>query len=715
MATAVTSLHDNRPSHGWFVDFLKQELAPYPDRGSTVARMVIAATLVMLIIMIFRIPNAAAGPVFAFLFARDSLASSVRTTVSVVCTFAAGMLFIPFGARMFASEPMTHFLWVAATLFALFFLLRAQRDYGSAVTTAIVGATAVATWYLPGPGERNVENTLWGMFVGWIGVVVCLVVEIVYRAIYKDLDDVVDGITSRLSSMEELLRNYANNIPSAPETKKMLAQYAFTGAGILRRRLIRVENDPLYQAQMTAVVSLTARSIDFAAVIASEQVELSLQDRQRFSQLAQHVSDIRESLIHRQKPEAWELAEDTPSSIRMLPDLERMIATIPQVFQGSVTLGPNAVPAQNAPKQKFKLFKDDAFRNPEYIRFASYGCLAAMLCYVAYTTLAWPGLFTSVQTCLLTALSDVGSSRQKQILRFAGGIIGGFVFGMGSQILILPYIDSITGFTILFASVVAIAAWIATSSPRLSYCGTQIAVAFSLVTLGEFKFHTSLTAERDRAVGVLLGVCVMGLVFRLARPKPAAQQMFEAFIRNLRTMSQLVVHPSIRDTPERIPELYTLREQIADNFLAVSSAAEAVSFETGTARVRETAAKEKIQRWQTVLRAFYLMEMPLLQFYHFNFRTEVSDSVRQVEIRFHQSCGAMLNSIADCLEKQLGGGKCDLQLHPDLQGLLRAATAEGKPLFSTHEETVVALSRNIASLLDKLEKDVHAAPLFATT
>jgi multidrug resistance protein MdtO len=715
MATAVTSLHDNQPSHGWFVDFLRQELAPYPDRGSTVARMVIAATLMMLIIMIFRIPNAAAGPVFAFMFARDSLASSVRSTLSVIYTFGAGMLFIPFGARMFASEPMTHFLWEAASLFAMFFLLRALRDYGSAVTTATVGATAMATWYLPGPGERNVANTLWGMFVAGIGVVVCLVVEVVYRALYKKLDDVVEGITTRLSLMEDLFRNYTNNKPSPPETKKMLAQYAFTGAGSLRRRLARTESNPLYQAQMTAVVSLTARSIDFASVIANEQVDLSLEDRQRFSDLAQHVSDLRESLIHRRKPESWELVENRSSSIRLLPDLERMIATIPQVFQGSVTLGPSVVPAQNAPKQEFKLFKDDAFRNPEYIRFASCGCLAAMLCYFIYTSLAWPGLFTSVMTCLLTALSDTGSSRQKQTLRFVGAVIGGFVFGMGSQIFILPYIDSITGFTVLFASVVAIAAWVATSSPRLSYCGTQMALAFFLVNLGEFRFHTSLTAERDRAIGVLLGVCMMGLVFRFTHHQTAVKQMFDAFIRNLRQMSQLVVSPSIRDNPERLAELHTLREQIAADFSAVSSAAEAISFETGAARAREIAAKEKIQRWQAVLRAFYLMEMPLLQFYHFNLRIEVSDSVRQVEIRFQQSCGAILSSIADCLEKQLGGDKCDQQLHPDLQGLLHAATPEGKQLFSSHEETVVALSRNIASLLDQLEKDVQSAPLFATT
>jgi multidrug resistance protein MdtO len=712
MATTVTNFQAANPSGGWFADFLKQELAPYPGRASTVARMVISATLVMLIIMIFRIPGGAAGPLFAFMFARESLVSSVRSTLSVVFTFGAGMIFIPLGTRMFAAEPMTHFLWEAASLFAMFFLLHALSDYGSAVTTATAGAIAMTIWYLPGPGEANVEHTLWGMFVPAIGVAVCLAVEIVYRAIYKGLDDVLEGITTRLTLMEGFFQSYANNEPVSAETKKMLAQYTVTGAGILRKRLARTGNDPLYRARMTAVVSLTARSIDLATVIATEQVDLSPQMRQRFSELAQHVADIRDSLIHKREPSPWEVPENTLSSTPLLSDLERMIALIPQTFQGSVTLGPNVAPGQKAPAQKFKLLKDDAFRNPEYIRFASYGCLAAMLCYFVYASLAWPGLATSVMTCLLTALSDIGSARQKQTLRFVGAIIGGFVFAMGSQIFILPHIDSIGGFTLLFAVITAIAAWIATSSPRLSYCGTQIALAFFLVNLGEFRIQTSLTAERDRAVGVLLGVCMMGLVFGLAYPRKAAQQMLDVFVSNLRLLSQLVVHPSIQADPEGLVKLNDLREQIANNFSAVSSAAGAISFETGTTRAQQMMVGEKVKRWQAVLRTFYLMEIPLLQFYHFNVRTEVSDSVRQVEIRFQQTCGAVLTSIADCLEKQLAHGKCESQFRPDLEKLLSSAAAEGKPIFSSHEQTLLELSHNIASLLDQLEEDVYSVPIF---
>src|SRR5262249_23609219 len=132
------------------------------------------------------------------------------------------------------------------------------------------------------------------------------------------------------------------------------------------------------------------------------------------------------------------------------------------------------------------LFVPDALSNPEHLRFALVGALAASLCYIVYTSVDWPGISTSITTCLLTALSTVGASHQKLALRFAGAVVGGFLFGMGSQVFILPYLDSISGFAILFAIVSGVASWIMTSSPRLSYFGLQLALAFYLINLQEF-------------------------------------------------------------------------------------------------------------------------------------------------------------------------------------------------------------------------------------
>lgn len=54
-------------------------------------------------------------------------------------------------------------------------------------------------------------------------------------------------------------------------------------------------------------------------------------------------------------------------------------------------------------------------------------------------------------------------------------LLGGVVLGFGSLVLVLPFPDSITGFTLQFVAVSAMAAWVATSSPRLAYAGHNTA------------------------------------------------------------------------------------------------------------------------------------------------------------------------------------------------------------------------------------------------
>jgi uncharacterized membrane protein YccC len=129
------------------------------------------------------------------------------------------------------------------------------------------------------------------------------------------------------------------------------------------------------------------------------------------------------------------------------------------------------------------------------------------------------------------------------MLRILGAMFGGFVLGMGSQIFILPHLDSIGGFALLFVAVTALSAWFMTSSPRLSYFGIQIAVAFYLINVSEFKMQTSLEVARDRVVGILLGLFAMWLIFDKLWGVPAARELKETFLSNLRLLAQFAREP----------------------------------------------------------------------------------------------------------------------------------------------------------------------------
>src|SRR5258708_33020206 len=112
--------------------------------------------------------------------------------------------------------------------------------------------------------------------------------------------------------------------------------------------------------------------------------------------------------------------------------MEKTVQLMKEVLTGSQSLGVFA-PQPSTGDPPPSCFVRDAFTNVEHIQFAVKGCLTAGLCYIIYNGMDWPGISTAVTTCFLTALSPVGSSLQKQVLRISGALGGGFLIGMGSQ------------------------------------------------------------------------------------------------------------------------------------------------------------------------------------------------------------------------------------------------------------------------------------------
>jgi multidrug resistance protein MdtO len=493
----------------------------------------------------------------------------------------------------------------------------------------------------------------------------------------------------------------------------MLAQFAVVGMGTLRRHIARTTDDPIHRIRMSALVSLTGRSIDFAAALSSTVSSLSPADRERTGHLAQRVAEIRHCLKTNSQPSRWESEAVGGEGTPLLSELETLVSLMPSVFTSETSIDPRLEILESSPSSN-RVFVDDAFSNPEHLRFVLAGTLAAMICYVLYVSLDWPGISTSVTTCVFTALTNVGASRQKQVLRLAGAALGGFVFGLGAQIFVLPYIDSISGFTVLFAVVTAIAAWISSSSSRLSYAGLQIALAFYLINLSEFSIQTSLALGRDRAIGVLLGISMMWLIFERLYPRPAADEMIRIFILNLRLMAELItISPSGTDTAA-IVKIRKQRDQVYRYFGDVNAQADAVPFETGPGRAADMAARDRIRRWQSSLRTFYLLETPLIQFRVFGDVSQKSNYFARMDNVIREGCERSFKHMADSLENQLNKRLYDSYVPPSLVRLLEASQADEQAPLSEREEALVRMLHTIASLVDRMEREVNSEPLYAT-
>jgi multidrug resistance protein MdtO len=596
----------------WLREFIRWEVAPYPGRVNTVIRMTIAATLVMIIIVTFRIPNAALAGVFSILLARENLAATWRGGRFIVLGFVLASLYTLLGMMLFRGYPITHFFWVIGTLYLIFFVMRTTTNYAAALAFAIPIGVALPVWDRYVPSQVQVEGTLWPIVVIAVGTGATVVTEAIYR-IFDRSDPLIAFGDDLLLAVQQVAESIAAHHAPPKAVLARVLQYDMIGTGRLRTMLQRQGLDPTRRAQRSAVISLAGRLIGLAADLERTLPQPGDDDAIRLRALAVRLGairrELRESGVISPSPP---VLEGQPSSSLVLQEMERTVALMAEFFQRD-EIGDGS---QNAPAQAWwrALFLPDAFQNPEYLRFAFAGCLAASACYVLYNALDWPGIFPSVLTCIVTALGTIGTSLQAQFLRLAGFVVGGLVLGISAQILILPAIDSIFGFALFFAAGTAIAAWFATSSPRLSYFGVQMALAFYFINLQDFKFQTDLTVARDKVVGVFLGILAMGLIFDRFGTRSDAEQLQKLLVRNVRMLAQLGVCPVGGDRTIAVSQLNRLRTQINDNFASLESQTDAARFEFEFRHRREADAAEceRIERAQPALRSVYLLELSLL-------------------------------------------------------------------------------------------------------
>ncbi|MGB6689958.1 MAG: FUSC family protein [Terracidiphilus sp.] len=648
MATVLQSAPQRLRSFEWLWDFLREELSPYPGRGVLVARMVVAASIVVVVNMTFKIPFGAYGAVYALTISRENPEATVKAVKIILISYAVAVADVLIGALVFSGDPLVRLFWVAATLFLLFFALSASSNYTAAARFGYLVVITIPLWDQQVPAEVRVEGTLWAVGAITFASVITAAVELVFHNL-KPWDDLIVSIAERLQRVKALLDSYIQGAPDKA-SEQQIQRLSMLGASRMRRDLQRSGYSPQYAEKMGAAVAYVGRLVDIAANLTFVTHNIPDEDRGRLRKLTEAIESIRNDLLNRRIPHEVDFSgnEGSSGTVPLLREMEVTVSLISQGFTDTQSL--SAFAPSSAPAETRKgIFAPDAFSNPRHLRFGIRGGLAAFLCYVTYNLIAWPGISTAITTCLLTALTTIGSSRQKQILRFAGALIGGAI-GMAAQVFILPSIDSIAGFLMLFVAVTIFAAWIATSGPRLSYFGVQVAVAFYLIHLQEFKFQTSLAVARDRVVGILLGLFAMWLIFDQLWGASAVVEMKRVFVSNIRLLAQYTRGPVSQDLRTAFEKSYSLRETINSSFDQFRQQADAVMLEFGSFRQRDLALRAQLLQWQVELRTYFIAGIALQKFRLRLRGFELPPPIQVAQKEFDHRLAAMLDAIADRFE-----------------------------------------------------------------
>jgi multidrug resistance protein MdtO len=685
----------------WFASFLREELKPYPGRALLALRYTVAATITMLLIVTFRLPGAAVGGFFSLLISREAPITTLRGGISTVASFLCGTAFLLTGAILLVDYPLTHFLWVIFSFFVAFYGLSALSNYGAGTAFAIVIVLSVPAWDQALPQAALVVSNLWVLGSVALAVTVTIVVEFAF-SLFDTRDELTEGLDQRLEAVRVVLRQSARGAVK-PEAMGKLAQFAMIGASRLRRLALRANPARRDTARLSTTVALVGRLVDILAPFKRFDT-LPPHDAPRLEAMADQIAKMQQKICARNRGHVIQPLRTPSDGPLILQGLEQ-------------TLGLLRMSLSPAPGQSFALdeidpapptmLKPDAFHNPEHLNFALRGCLAATLCYFLFNAVFWPGLNTSLFTCVVTAITSIGSSRQKQLMRFSGALLGGVVLGIGSQVLILPLLDTVAGFTVMFAAVTAVAAWILTSSPRLSYFGNQLALAFYLIQLHGPSPQTNLAIARDNIMGIMLGLVMMWFVFETLGSKPAVQVMRELFAENLHLMAEYA-RPWPQGKPPDLRKIRTLREKISQNFLAVNSQADAVLFEIGRSRDQSLAVRARLRAWQPQVRSLFLMEAALLQY-----RLQVSPQdlpapILRAATHFDNEVSALLEGIARAIRfKDASCQPHNIQMaHADLeQAILDAYHNEPPP----RSRAVLEISAQIIELACQILGEIKAA------
>jgi multidrug resistance protein MdtO len=120
--------------------------------------------------------------------------------------------------------------------------------------------------------------------------------------------------------------------------------------------------------------------------------------------------------------------------------------------------------------------------------------------------------------------TGAGTRNERLFVSVTALILGGIVFGFGSHGLLLPFVDSITGFILQFAVFAALAAWVATSSPRLSYAGTLGAMGFFFPMVQRFAPNPPLATSGAFMVDLVLALLAFWVLIDSAASSPISNE-----------------------------------------------------------------------------------------------------------------------------------------------------------------------------------------------
>jgi len=523
--TALAESQRSRP----FLEVLAAELAPREGRWAAVARIATGSTIAVIIAMIFQIPQPTYMAYIVFLISKDEKNATVTAALGAFIAVTLAILLVLGLEIIDTSEPALRLPLMAMATFAAMFT---ARTFALGPISYLAGFIIVLLQSVVDDvrsPEVLTHLTLWTWVVVCVPIAVTVVVNLLFgQGAVAFMDRTVLKV---LTQWETSLAN--------GDYRKSLSEWRAQLLPLLEIAQHSAEKHPragritvpVIRALLDALVIFEALPDDLPITVRDELARRLRACRQAIG------SDAAPVMTDSPAPPlqfAGASNEQSPQVIAARSALSTLLSAISRPGDS-----PDKTEAHHPPRQ---LFVADAFSNPANWQFALKTTMAVMISYAIYTLLDWPGMRTAIVTCFFVALSSLGETVHKLLLRLSGAVIGGLISGL-CIVFVLPHFTDIGQLCLLIFAVSLGAAWVATSSELLSYAGMQIAFAFFLGILQGYAPATDLTVLRDRVAGIVLGNIAITIIFSTFWPQSARSAIRAAIADALRATGEVIRRP----------------------------------------------------------------------------------------------------------------------------------------------------------------------------
>jgi multidrug resistance protein MdtO len=523
--TALAETQRSRP----LLEVLAAELAWREGRWAAVARIATGSAIAVVIAMIFQIPEPTYMAYIVFLISKDEKNATVTAALGAAIAVTLAIL-LTLGLEIIdTAEPALRLPLMALATYAG---MLTARTFALGPISYLAGFIIVLLQSVVDDArspEALTHLTLWTWVVVCVPLAVTAIVSLLFgQGAVAFMERTVLKV---LREWETALANgdYRQSLPDWRARLLPLLEIAQHSAE-KRPRAGRI-TAPVIRALLDALMVFEALPDDLPIALREELAGRLRVCRQAIESGA--AAATHESLA---PPSQFVAASNLQT-----PAVTVACSALSAVFDTLVRPAPLPDNAKaNLPPRR--LFVADAFSNPAHWQFALKTTMAVMISYAIYTLLNWPGMRTAIVTCFFVALSSLGETVHKLLLRLSGAVIGGLISGL-CIVFVLPHLTDIGQLCLLIFVVSLGAAWVATSSELLSYAGLQIAFAFFLGILQGYAPATDLTVLRDRIAGILLGNIVITIIFSSFWPQSARSAVRAAVADALRAIGEVIRRP----------------------------------------------------------------------------------------------------------------------------------------------------------------------------